>query len=343
VTVGDGRVRILLVTGPSTGGSARVRALQLVPHLASAGHDVQTLAWEVRGRLALLRRGIGLLRAARHAEVVVVQKPTQHPLLLRAIGRRVPLVIDIDDAVWVGSGGTPTEGSRRIERRLRRSAPHIALVVAGSAWLADALTARLPGVRIEVLGSAVDLAAWDEARRAAVRARPPHIVWIGSSGNLRDLHQDFLEGLAPVVAEGLARFEVVCDEAPDLPGLEVVHTPWTLEGEMLPLVRATIGVMPLLDDERAQGRCSFKAVQYLAAGIVPVASPIGGATEVVRDGETGCAATSATEWEAALRMLLTDPARRTRLVTEGRALVAQRHEVRAQATRWSELLGELVA
>ncbi len=96
--------------------------------------------------------------------------------------------------------------------------------------------------------------------------------------------------------------------------------------------------MPLPDTPWAHGKCGLKAIQYLAAGIPAVCSPVGAAPEIVRHDHEGRLAGTPGEWEAALHALLDDPALRARLGAAGRARAEERYSVRANAPRLAAAL-----
>ncbi len=85
---------------------------------------------------------------------------------------------------------------------------------------------------------------------------------------------------------------VCCEEPPDLPGLPVRYVPWSPAAEADFLASITLGVMPLDDGPWERGKCSFKMLQYLAAGRPCVVSPVGMNREVLAQAEVGLAATS---------------------------------------------------
>ena len=136
----------------------------------------------------------------------------------------------------------------------------------------------------------------------------PAIGWIGSAGNLR-----YLEAIAPALGQVARRFPgvsiaVCCEEPPDLPGLPVRYVPWSPAAEADFLASITLGVMPLDDGPWERGKCSFKMLQYLAAGRPCVVSPVGMNREVLAQAEVGLAATTQGEWVAALSAILADRA-----------------------------------
>ena len=48
-----------------------------------------------------------------------------------------------------------------------------------------------------------------------------------------------------------------------------------------------IGIMPLKDTEYTKGKCAFKAIQYMSAGLPVIISPVGLNNEVINHGESG--------------------------------------------------------
>ena len=72
--------------------------------------------------------------------------------------------------------------------------------------------------------------------------------------------------------------------------------------------------MPLpAGDAFAEGKSAYKLVQYLAAGIPAIASPVGENRRVVAEGETGFLASTPEEWREALSRLASDPPLRRRM------------------------------
>src|SRR5678809_1175920 len=82
-----------------------------------------------------------------------------------------------------------------------------------------------------------------------------------------------------------------------------------------------IGLMPLPDDPWTRGKCAFKAIQYMASGVVTVASPVGITPDLVRHGGNGFLAISETEWFDALDRLLRDYRLRLQVAREARRTI----------------------
>ena len=101
--------------------------------------------------------------------------------------------------------------------------------------------------------------------------------------------------------------------------------------------------MPLSDDEWTRGKCAFKLLQYMAASLPCVASPVGANAEAVIDGFNGFHATSLEEWERSLERLINSAELRARFGATGHAHVAERYAMRAYQTNYLALLTRLAA
>jgi hypothetical protein len=57
------------------------------------------------------------------------------------------------------------------------------------------------------------------------------------------------------------------DREPRLPNIPFIWRPWSAETELEELSQFDIGIMPMPDDEWTRGKCSMKALLYMAMGI----------------------------------------------------------------------------
>jgi len=134
---------------------------------------------------------------------------------------------------------------------------------------------------------------------------------------------------------------VICSRFPAWPEINVEGVPWSEATEAGALAAAHIGIMPLTDDEWSRGKCAFKLLQYMAASLPCVASPIGANTEAVIDGVNGFHAATLEDWESRLEMLIVSPTLRARFGAAGLEHVERRYSMRAYRAHYVPLLASL--
>ncbi len=169
------------------------------------------------------------------------------------------------------------------------------------------------------------------------------ICWIGLRYNFSYL--DPLAGpLRRLTSEAAScELRVVSSARPELrrswEGVRVVGRPWSEDGESREIAECDVGIMPLTDTEWARGKCALKLLQYMAAGVPVVASPVGVNADLIQHDENGLLASTPEEWETALRRLRDDPALASRLGEAGRRTVETGYSIEGGAEKVAEAYG----
>ncbi|MFI5167308.1 MAG: glycosyltransferase family 4 protein [Thermoanaerobaculales bacterium] len=329
---------VSLVAHDPTVPSFRLRLAPLRPVLESCGFDVRVVTLG-RGREWL--RVARLTREWRCSSLLVFQQVKLLAGERSFVSRLCPAwVLDVDDAIMFARprrvGAAPRQGAWR-QLRFRRMAARCRVVIAGSQSLAN--TIGKAASRLLVLPTPVDLAAYPLAAPAA-RERLL-LAWIGLGSNLR-----YLEALAPVLqrlqADGVAvELRVICDRLPVMPGVPCVLVPWSVAGEGAALAECDLGVAPLDDDAWTRGKSAYRCIQYAAAGLPTVASPVGANREVVHEGETGLLADTSEKWYAAIARLCRDPLLRRQMGATARARATE-FDLPRYAQRYAALVQALL-
>ena len=191
-----------------------------------------------------------------------------------------------------------------------------------------------------MLPTSIDTACYEPT--FASPAEAPTIAWIGSPENLI-----YLDMIRPALARLTKRYplklRVICSEFPEWNDVHVERVPWSAATEAHSLAGAHVGVMPLTDDAWSRGKCAFKLLQYMAAALPCVASPVGANTEAVMDGINGFHATDVDQWERSLEKLIVSADLRSSFGAKGLQHVEQRYALRSYRANYVNLLGRLVA
>jgi glycosyltransferase involved in cell wall biosynthesis len=250
-------------------------------------------------------------------------------------------VFDFDDAIYVRKPralGEPPDDSWWRRQKFAATCRSVDAVAAGN----DVLAAEAAPYarRIVTLPTALDASVYRAT--TATQDDPPTIAWVGTPENLA-----YLEILRPALARLTARhprlrLRVICSRFPEWPEVRIERVDWSPATEISALASSHIGVMPLTDDAWSRGKCAFKLLQYMAACLPCVASPVGANTEAVIEDKTGYHARNAAEWESALERLIRSAELRARLGAAGRAHVESRYAMKVYRARYVELLESLL-
>ncbi len=300
-----------------------------------------------RMALRLVSRLGDAWRAAAYDAVLVQREASLvGPALAERLARsRGPVFIyDFDDAVHLPYV-SPTNRHLSLlkfpwkTRALCRMAD---LVVAGNEGLADFARGLVgPATAVSVVPSTISLRAYPHPPQRRARTTPV-IGWTGSHSSAQYLKP--LEGVFRQLARQVPfRLLLVGPAAFSIPGVEVEIRPWRSETEVEDLWDMDLGVMPLPDLPWTRGKCGMKALQYMAAGIPAVVSPVGVNREIVAPGATGFHATTEAEWVDALATLLRSPELRSQMGAAARLEVESRYAAEAHVPRLAGLLRAAVA
>ncbi len=289
-------MRLLIITNNPSRASFRQRIGIHLNRLREEGIDCR-VARLPSGMLA--RRA--LFASARDFDGVLLHRKmftAWDGFWMRRYGRRV--IFDFDDAVMY-SDRKPEQVSRIRMQRFGRSVALSCTVIAGNRYLAD--HARRYNADVHVLPTALDVRAYD-VKRPRPGDQAVRLVWIGSDSTLKYLHE-----IRPALEEIGKRFphailRIVCNRFLDLETMPVEKRLWSKETEAVDLMTSDIGLAPLPDDPFARGKCGFKILQYQAAALPVVASPVGVNEDFVQNGRTGFLARNRSEWIESLATLI---------------------------------------
>lgn len=351
-----------LTQGGPTLPSVRFRVLPILEE--AQGHFALANATRLpKTFLARLKFYLNLKRT----DIIILQKRLISPLELALLRRKCRLLVyDFDDAVWTEQDDPREPQNGQHYARFCRVVKNVDLVIAGNAYLAAALPA---GVKHFLMPSPIDAAKYAPAQQD--RAGNPHepalplasepgrplvigsggplvidplvvgplvvgpfvIGWMGTEGYLPMIKDRVYE----LAAAGF-NLRLVSSRAPEYPlPQNVSFEIWSAEREAEQLQGFDIGLMPLEDTPYTRGKCGFKILQYMACGVVPLASAIGMNNDIIRHGENGLLAQSGANWPQ-LAESLKNPAERQRMAQAARQDILDNYDVKAVANAALERL-----
>ena len=196
---------------------------------------------------------------------------------------------------------------------------------------------RERGRAVTVLPTCLDPAHYRVKEHAD--ASPVNLVWIGSKSTLPYV-EGHLDALANAALRVPLRLLVIADRTLENAPFPVEHVPWSRETEADALVRGDIGIAPTPTDRWTLGKCGFKIIQYMAAGLPAVASPVGANAEIVVPNETGLLADTPAEWADAIERLARDVALRKRMGRAARERAHREYSLTRAAEVWAQLLAD---
>ncbi len=327
-------MKVLFVVEQGNAPSIRLRLLDCLDVYRRAGIEPTVLTTHSN-----FGNRLHVIREARRHDVVVIFKAIGFTAMQLALLQRANpcIVFDFDDAVMFREEKYGQPLRARTFAKFLRTIERCVAVVAGNDFLrcfAEGGTRRVIS-----LPTAVDTAKY----RAKEHTEEAGLVigWIGLSDGFR-----YLRAILPALQELTKsypemRLKVVSDKPLELEGVNVENDSWRLETEQANLASFDIGIMPLRDSVYARGKCGYKILQYMAAGLPAVASRVGMNRELIDSGENGYLADSKEEWVTALRRLIADAELRRLFGRRGRELVERSFSLQSFADQYVKLLRDV--
>jgi glycosyltransferase involved in cell wall biosynthesis len=357
------RALVLVNKAPGVSPGQRFRIEQWEPHLRKEhGIDVEYRPFESPALTRVLyqngkatEKAVLLLRdtvrrrsivgSVRGYDAVIIYReaalmgPPVYEWLISRSG--VPILYDFDDAIWTAPrrAMVSTNDAFRALKFAGKTATICRLanaVTVGNEYLAS--WARKHNAQVQVVPTSIELAAYP-VQPPLPTEEPFTIVWSGTFSTLEHLE------LARVPLERLAkrravRLNVICDRPLSRPiaGVDTRFIAWRADAEARTIGTGHVGIMPLPDEEFTRGKCGCKALQYMAAGRVAVASPVGVNSDIIRHGESGFLASSEDEWTDILEQLASSKSLRDRVASVGRKTVEERFSAERSAALFAKAI-----
>lgn len=253
---------------------------------------------------------------------------------------RAKLVFDFDDAIWHMD---ISEANKRFHwlKNPAKTGDIIALcdiVFAGNAYLAKYASQFCKNVVI--IPTTIDT---DEYQR--MKFPPNDFITIGWSGSVTTIkHFEFALPFLRRIIEKYGkriRIKVIGDASYRNEEFNIEGIGWNRKDEVKELSSFDIGIMPLPDDEWANGKCGLKGLQYMALEIPTIMSPVGVNKEIIVNGENGFLAQETEEWVEKLSLLIDSEILRKSMGSKARQTVIDRYSVLSQQENYLRYFNQL--
>lgn len=252
---------------------------------------------------------------------------------------RKKIIYDFDDAIWLSavSSNNKMIAGLKWHDKVKSICKWSWKISAGNHYLAKNATVFRDGKQEGVVHNPTTIDTLGMHNK--IKDQKTDIVTIGWTGSHSTLI--YLDELVPILQEirkkHVLKFRVICNVDPQiqLEGYEFVK--WKEETEIEDLFALNIGVMPLTSDKWAEGKCGFKALQYMALGIPAVISPVGVNKDIVQEGVNGYLCDKKEEWINALTTLIEDHNLRQKMGASARETVVNSYSVESNKNNFISL------
>jgi glycosyltransferase involved in cell wall biosynthesis len=239
------------------------------------------------------------------------------------------VIFDIDDAEWVHSP---------YKTRVLARMAHV--VFAGSRVIYE--WAQAQGARAALIPTVIDSTQYQMVKKDGGVLT---IGWIGEGrAHFQQGNFAILKSALSTLASRKHTFRLVIIGSEEYKPLKeyfrnvffevlfIDKTDWTrpnISSDLMTEYGFDIGVMPLAATEFNRGKCMFKAIEYMGAGIPVIASSIGEAHYIIEHNKSGFLCSTEEEWVAALEELFTRRSLCVEMGRRGRQIVEKKYSLEA--------------
>ena len=286
-------------------------------------------------------RRTGLLFKLRKADIIFIHREASMigpPIFEWWIAKilRKPFIYDFDDAIWLPNYSDSNARFHRLKAygKVRKIMKWAKEISAGNDYLVD--FAKQYNESVRKIPTTIDTI---NVHNIPVDHSNSKLIigWTGSHTTM-----NYLQKIGPVIRRLEEKYDfeyrVISNHKPELDLKSFVYVPWSKEDEIEQLSKIQIGVMPLVDNVWIQGKCGFKALQYMSLGAAAVVENIGANPDIFTYGTNGMLCSTEQEWYEKLETLLTNSQLREQLGKAGMKTVENSYSANAQLSNYLDLL-----
>lgn len=268
-----------------------------------------------------------------HREASPIGPPIFEFIIAKILNKKI--IYDFDDAIWLVNTSNANKIVAQIKwpQKVESICKWAYKVSCGNDYLAS--HARKFNHNVEIIPTTVDT---EFVHNKTKNQETEKIVlgWTGTHSTVK-----YLLELEPILIKMQNKyhfdFVVISNKEPQFKSLKYNFISWNKKTEIEDLLSMNIGVMPLVDDKWAKGKCGFKAIQYMSLGIPAIVSNVGVNEKIVSHKENGFVCNNEEDWEYAIEELITNKTLRTQFGKKAQLAIEKNYSKIAQQTNYLRL------
>ncbi|MBY0432668.1 MAG: glycosyltransferase family 4 protein [Cyclobacteriaceae bacterium] len=270
-----------------------------------------------------------------HREVAPIGPPVFEWIIAKVFRKKI--IFDFDDAIWIANTSRQNNIVEKLKfhQKVGLVCTWSSVVSCGNEFLQQ--FALQYNSKSRVNPTTIDT---QNFHIPYSKFHNPHVITIGWTGSHSTLqYLKLIEGpLKKILATHINRvcFLVIADQQPML-DFPFQFIRWKKETEIEDLQKIDIGIMPLTDDIWAQGKCGFKALQYMSLEIPVIASPVGVNKSIVDHLVTGILCSEPEEWVNQIEFIIQHPELRIAIGKAGRIKVDKFYSLASNSSNFLTL------
>lgn len=289
--------------------------------------------------LGFFKRFLLLFKISKYDYIYVLREasPIGPPFFEFIVAKilRKKLIYDFDDSIWLANTSTNNKIIANIKwhQKVENICKWAYKVSVGNEYLEN--YALQFNTNVYIVPTVVNT----EERHNQIQnhdTNKPNIGWTGTHSTMV-----YLEEIVPTIKQLEQKYDfdfvVISNKKPIWNLKSLKYIPWSAESEIKDLLQFHIGIMPLKKDKWSEGKCGFKAIQYMSLGIPAIVSPIGVNTKIVENNINGLVAESEKEWYESLERLITNKKLRKQFAKEARKQIVENYSVKSSEQKFLAL------
>lgn len=286
-----------------------------------------------------LRRLVLLFKTPRydmvfiHREATPLGRPVFEYLMARVFKKK--LIYDFDDAIWLPNTSEQNSivGRLKYHQKVSSICKWSWKVSCGNDFLAN--YAKSFNEHVFVVPTTIET-SYHKSQLKKMPGNPVTIGWTGTHSTTK-----YLKPLVPILRKLIGEFQVkiliISNQKPDWDFDDYEFVVWNKEKEIEQLDRIDIGIMPLDDTIWEEGKCGFKALQYMAMEKPTAVSSVGVNKRIISHEENGFLCATMDEWKTYLTSLILSESLRNKIGGKGRETIIKHYSVSSNTNRFLSL------